>query len=73
MTKQIDRTANLHRARERFVDDRRQLAADLAKHFKKGDEKKRELFAAIQFTIDAIDQSSKTNGRMLDNPPSRRS
>jgi hypothetical protein len=66
MTKQIDHTANLHRARERFVEDRRQLAADLAKPFKKGDEKKkRELFTAIQFTIDAIDQSSKTNGRML--------
>jgi DNA-directed RNA polymerase specialized sigma24 family protein len=29
MTKQIDHTANLHRARERFVEDRRQLAADI--------------------------------------------
>ena len=57
MTEQIDRTANLYRARQRFVEDRRQLAADLAKPFKKGDEKKRELFTAIQFTIDAIDQS----------------
>ena len=73
MTEQIDRTANLHRARERFVEDRRQLAADLAKPFKRGDEKKRELFTAIQFAIDATDQSSKTNGRMLDNPPSLRS
>jgi hypothetical protein len=48
------RSCNLHRARERFVDDRRQLATDLAKPFKRGDEKKRELFTAIQFAIDAI-------------------
>jgi len=34
------------------------VSIDLAKpFFKKGDEKKRELFTAIQFTIDAIDQS----------------
>src|SRR5271155_3425833 len=46
MTEQIDHTANLHRARERFVEDRRQLATDLAKPFKRGDEKKRELMPA---------------------------
>jgi hypothetical protein len=46
VTKQIDHTANLHRARERFVEDRRQLATDLAKPLKRGDEKKRELMPA---------------------------
>ena len=60
-TKENEHTANLRKARERLVEDRRQIAADLAKPFKRGDEQKRELFAGIQsarsgWTIDqAID------------------
>ena len=57
MTKESDHTANLRKARERLVEDRRQLAADLAKPFQRGDDKKRELFTAIQSAIDAIDQA----------------
>jgi hypothetical protein len=57
MTKESDHTANLRKARERFVEERRELAADLAKPFQRGDEKKRELFTAIQSAIDAIDQA----------------
>jgi hypothetical protein len=57
MAKESDHTANLRKARERFVEDRRELAADLAKPFQRGDEKKRELFTAIQSAIDAIDQA----------------
>jgi hypothetical protein len=43
--------------RERLVEDRRQLAADLAKSFKGGDEKKRALFTATQAAIEAIDRA----------------
>ncbi len=57
MTNGSDHTANLRKARERLVEDRRQLAADLAKPFKRGDERKRELFTAIQSAIDAIDRA----------------
>ena len=57
MTNESDHTANLRKARERLVEDRRQLAADLAKPFKRGDERKRELFTAIQSAIDAIDRA----------------
>jgi hypothetical protein len=57
LTKENEHTANLRKARERLVEDRRQLAADLAKPFKRDDERKREIFTAIQSTIDAIDQA----------------
>jgi hypothetical protein len=56
-TKENEHTANLRKARERLVEDRRQIAADLAKPFKRGDEQKRELFTGIQSAIDAIDQA----------------
>ena len=56
-TKENEHTANLQKARERLVEDRRQIAADLAKPFKRGDEQKRELFTGIQSAIDAIDQA----------------
>ena len=56
-TKENEHMANLRKARERLVEDRRQIAADLAKPFKRGDEQKRELFTGIQSTIDAIDQA----------------
>jgi hypothetical protein len=65
MTQENNHTANLRKARERLLEDRRQLAADLAKPFKRGDERKRELFTAIQSTIDAIDQAIEDE-RLID-------
>ena len=41
----------------RLVEDRRQLAADLAKSFTRGDEEKQALFTATQAAIEAIDQA----------------
>ena len=49
--------ANLQKARDRLVEDRQQLAADLAKSFKRGDEEKQALFTATQAAIEAIDRA----------------
>jgi hypothetical protein len=57
LTQENQRVANLEKARERLVEDRRQLAADLAKSFKRGDEEKRALFTATQAAIEAIDRA----------------
>jgi hypothetical protein len=55
MTKASDHSANLSKAREMLLVERRQLAAELTKSYQRGDGEKRERFTVVQSMIEGID------------------
>jgi hypothetical protein len=57
VTKTIDHSADLGKAREKLLSERRELAADLAKPYQRGDGEKRERFMVVQSMIEAIDRA----------------
>jgi hypothetical protein len=65
MTKANEHTANLSKAREMFLAERRQLAAELTKPYQRGDGEKRERFAVIQSMIEAIDRAAQDEARIV--------
>jgi hypothetical protein len=57
MAKEIDHSADLGKAREKLLAERRELAADLTKPYQRGDGEKRERFMVLQSMIEAIDRA----------------
>ena len=57
MTKEVDHSADLGKAREKLLAERRELAADLTKPYQRGDGEKRERFMVLQSMIEAIDRA----------------
>jgi hypothetical protein len=64
MTKENEHTANLSKAREMFLAERRQLAAELTKSYQRGDGEKRERFMVVQSMIEAIDRAALDEARI---------
>lgn len=64
VTKEIDHSADLGRAREKLLAERRELAADLTKPYQRGDSEKRERFMVVQSMIEAIDRAIADEERM---------
>ena len=58
MTKESEHSANLSKAREMLLVERRQLAAELTKSYQRGDGEKRERFMVVQSMIEAIDRAA---------------
>ena len=65
MTKGNEHTANLSKAREMLLAERRQLAAELTKPNQRGDGEKRERFKVIQSMIEAIDRAALDEARIV--------
>jgi hypothetical protein len=65
MTKGNEHTANLSKAREMLLAERRQLAAELTKSYQRGDGEKRERFTVIQSMIEAIDRAALDEARIV--------
>ena len=64
MTKESDHSANLSKAREMLLVERRQLAAELTKSYQRGDGEKRERFMVVQSMIEAIDRAALDEARI---------
>jgi hypothetical protein len=64
MTKESDHSANLSKAREMLLVERRQLAAELTKAYQRGDGEKRERFTVVQSMIEAIDRAALDEARI---------
>jgi hypothetical protein len=64
MTKGNEHTANLSKAREMLLAERRQLAAELTKPYQRGDGE-RTLFMVIQSMIEAIDRAALDEARIV--------
>jgi hypothetical protein len=65
VTKEIDHSADLGKAREKLLAERRELAADLTKPYQRGDGEKRERFTVIQSMIEAIDRAALDEARIV--------
>ena len=64
MTKESEHSANLSKAREMLLVERRQLAAELTKSYQRGDGEKRERFMVVQSMIEAIDRAALDEARI---------
>ena len=64
VTKEIDHSADLGKAREKLLVERRELAAELTKPYQRGDGEKRERFIVVQSMIEAIDRAIADEERM---------
>jgi hypothetical protein len=64
MTKESDHSANLSKAREMLLVERRQLVAELTKSYQRGDGEKRERFTVVQSIIEAIDRAALDEARI---------
>ena len=64
MTKESDHSANLSKAREMLLVERRPLAAELTKSYQRGDGEKRERFMVVQSMIEAIDRAALDEARI---------
>ena len=64
MKKEIDRSADLGKAREKLLVERQELAADLTKPYQRGDSVKRERFMVVHSMIEAIDRAIADEERM---------
>src|SRR6516162_5265013 len=64
MPKESDHSANLSKAREMLLVERRQLAAELTKSYQRGDGEKRERFMVVQSMIEAIDRAALDEARI---------
>jgi hypothetical protein len=64
MTKENDHSANLRKAREMLLVERRQLAAELTRSYQRGDGEKRERFTIVQSMIESIDRAALDEARI---------
>ena len=64
MTKESEHSANLSKAREMLLVERRRLAAELTKSYQRGDGEKRERFMVVQSMIEAIDRAALDEARI---------
>src|SRR5262249_14606227 len=59
MTKESDHSANLSKAREMLLVERRQLAAELTKSYQRGDGEKRERFMVVQPMMEGFEGGAR--------------
>ena len=64
VTKEIDHSSDLGKAREKLLAERRELAADLTKPYQRGDSEKRERFMVVQSVIEAVDRATADEERL---------
>jgi hypothetical protein len=64
VTKEVDHSTDLSRARQKLLAEHRELAADLTKPYQRGDSEKRERFMVIQSMIEAIDRAIADEERL---------